>query len=531
MYSYVELACGSVPTHWRGNPWFFRILHYSVILVIAGLLAVFTNGTQVTTFWGITIDAVDGKFPPPVRRYWFVLIFLLSYIAIRFLIYLIGLLRESDGSDWPEIDAAWQTGLDGLEREGLDFQRLPIFLVTGLTLQSERRFFEGCQWQWSVIEPPADRPTPIRFYANREGIFLACSGISASSLQAWNTRSSSSVAPAVAEGNSPASPGLAPGTMRGVPAAAIDHTSTPRGFSAGLGGTLKNIASMVQATLGPRALSGISPTETPSNPDMRAISGAELEVCRSQMAHLAMILRRDRTYCPINGVLQLIPFDWVTRRRQHVTLVRSVRKDYEALSQTLHLQFPVVLGLVGIDELAGYDSYIRRCRDLDPQSLLARAGTSVATGAIFDEATSSYVSQMISNCFRDKAYESFLADLDNRSNSRVYNLVCALDDEVDNLKHLLQALGNPHPQPLSEVRHAGAYLAGLGEVSEHRAFLLGLLAKMLNEQNQVAYTAAELRRDRLMYLMAIILFIASAGVFAGAGYLGWKTYQDQTTQS
>lgn len=317
--------------------------------------------------------------------------------------------------------------------------------------------------------------------------------------------------------------------MRGIPAmaksqlsAAPDPTPLSKG---GFGGTLRNLASLVQSTLGLSALSGLA--NGTKGTELRALSNGELEVSRAQMAYLASILKRDRTYCPLNGVLQLLPFDWVNRRREHSKLTPAVRKDLETLSNTLGMQYPVVLGFTGIDSLSGYDSFIRRCRELDPRSHLSRAGSGVATGATLDDTTANYLSQVTSHCFRDKAYEAFLADLDNKQNARVYNLVCALDDEVDNLKHLLLQIGAPFPHGVSTSRFAGCYLAALGDTADHRAFLQGLLVKMLQEQNEVAYTPSELRRDQWMKRAAIIVFLAAACVFAAATYLGWTLIQNR----
>lgn len=525
MYSYVQLACGAVPGHWRGNPWFYRILHYSLVVAAFVVASVFSH--RMVPPSGL------GNLPSLVKDYWCGFLFLLTYVSIRFVVYLIGLLRESDGSDWPMIDHAWQAGLDGMEREGLDFQRLPVFLVAGTTPESERRFFEGVQCHWQVIEPPLDRPAAMRFYANQDGVFLACSGFSATSMQARMHRGTSVVESPPPQLSVPASTSFG-GTMRGIPAMPPPHSTAPEttpsaSQKSGFGGTLRNLASLVQSTLGLSALSGVR--EGSTGTELRALSNGELEVSRAQMEYLALILKRDRTYCPLNGVLQLLPFDWVNRRREHSKLVRSIRKDLEALSHALSLQYPFVLGFTGIDTLPGYEAFIRRCRELDPHSHLARAGSGVMTGAALNEFSANYLSQVTSHCFRDKAYEAFLVDLDNRQNARLYNLVCALDDEVDNLKHILIQIGAPNPTGTSTARFAGCYLAALGDSTDYQAFLQGLLFKMLQEQNQVAYTPSELRKDRWMKQIAIVIFMISACVFMAAAYMGWILVQNRTQES
>ena len=302
-----------------------------------------------------------------------------------------------------------------------------------------------------------------------------------------------------------------------LPKAAIPSPSTGGGF----GGTLKNIASLVQSTLGLSVASRLNASGQ-SEVDLRPLGNSELDLYRMQMEYLATILKRDRTYCPLNGVLQLIPFSWLNQRRQHSALVRSIKKDFEALSRSLRLQFPVTLAVVGLERVMGYDAFIRRCRELHPQSHLMRAGGGFASGSLLDDVGASYLSQMTSTCFRDKAYETFLTDLDNPLNPRLYHLVCELDDEVDNLKHLLQTIGGPDSHGLDTVRHSGCYVAALGESTDGQAFLQGLLVKLLQEQNQVAYTPSEVRRDRWRYRMAMVLFVAAAGLFVYAGYMGWQ---------
>ncbi|MCA8990797.1 MAG: hypothetical protein KDA88_02405 [Planctomycetaceae bacterium] len=526
IYSYVQLACGSIPRTWRGNPWFFRILHYAFILVVFLLLSIFSERL-------IPSASLDLGYPF-IERIWCGVLFLLIYLALRLFIALIGLLQESDGSEWPKIDDAWRAGLNGLEREGLDFHSLPLFLLMGATHETEQRFAEGCHCHWNVIEPPLEQPAVIRFYANHECLLIACTGISAASQQARrSTSGNGSVATTLPEQQQVAPPNTS-GTMRVTQGPAPSGhangsggaaTKTPVPPSRGFGGTLRDIASMVQSTLGLSAAAKVGTTVS-EHAAVRPLTNADLHLYRLQVQYLAAILKRDRTYCPLNGVLQFIPYSWIVRRQQHSQLVRSVKNDMNSLSEVLGYQFPSTAAIVGLEDVPGYNSFLHRCHRIDTNVHLSRAGSGFPVGGLLDESGAIYVSQLAASCFRDKAYETFIADLDNIENPRVYQFVCELDDQVDNIKHLLQRLGENDPHSPDYSKFCGCYLAAVGDTEDRRAFLHGLLVKLLQEQNYVAYTPRELKRDVSMHRAAIVLFVVAAGLLMLAGYLGWTLWHD-----
>jgi hypothetical protein len=82
---------------------------------------------------------------------------------------------EGDTSLFPDIDFAWQAGLEALAQNGLSIEAIPVFMVLGsVSERQERALLEAAGLKLRVRGVP-EGPAPLHWYANPDAIFVFCS--------------------------------------------------------------------------------------------------------------------------------------------------------------------------------------------------------------------------------------------------------------------------------------------------------------------------------------------------------------------
>jgi hypothetical protein len=106
---------------------------------------------------GIVIALV---FLVPLTFYWMLRLWLVGY-----------------RSRFPDIDEAWNAGLQALARNGISLRAAPVFLILGVpSADLERSIMEACGGEFSVRGVP-EGPAPLHWYANADRIYLVCSEV------------------------------------------------------------------------------------------------------------------------------------------------------------------------------------------------------------------------------------------------------------------------------------------------------------------------------------------------------------------
>ena len=577
--NYVRLICGSVPRGWVGARWFILTLHYLLVATAFCLLAYFSDDLFPTE----TIRSSS----PLIRRFWAAWIFLLVYLAIRLTIWLLGVLRGGNESEWPKIEDAWTEVQGALDRDGLDLATIPLVVVTGLKPDEESGFFAASGIPWKTVAPDPEAPAPMRVYANHDGIFLSCAGVSAMSAQAEEaTRNAGRGASLAATGLSGGGSGggtatMMPGQLAGAVAAPEAPAATPepaaiaaggtvdpatmRAASASAsasataavgdvaangpgsgdtataaslqsnlnsGGTLRSVAGFLQRTLLPGALGaslfGGKSSEAGRATEASVLSGTQRDRYASQMRFVGELLRRERPHCPCNALLEVVPIKWTDYPRQWKSLAKSGRVDREALSETTLLTVPTIVGFSGLETLPSFATVIDRFKPLGAQLLQSRAGVRLPGCNELAEKDARFVARQVVDWFRGWIYNVFAADLAHDRNADVYRFLCELDARRSGLEHLLRSLYPPAKgdEPRSSGRLFGAYAFSSGRTIDTRAFVFGLLSKALQQQNAVLVPDAVIRKDRRMRKVAVALLAASALLLLLGLWIGWETVQE-----
>ena len=138
--------------------------------------------------WPRIISVVALVFLVPLTFYW----------ALRF--WLVGY-----RSRFPDVDHAWNAGLQALARNGISLRDAPVFLILGIpSPELERSLMDACGGEFAVRGAP-EGPAPLHWYASADRIYLVCSEVGWLSRinrevhQAQGARSDAAPAAAIAE--------------------------------------------------------------------------------------------------------------------------------------------------------------------------------------------------------------------------------------------------------------------------------------------------------------------------------------------
>lgn len=532
---------GVVPKSAIGSPVVFRIVHYTFWVIVILVAAWFSPYVRK--------ESQLSHYPQFVARYWFGIVILLSYLLGKAIVYVLGLLRIEDRPEFEDIERCWFAGMEALERERLDFQWIPVFLVNGLTPQQEKSVFKAADISWRIIAPPLeDTAAVLRFYANDEQIFISCTGIGAVNRQLTKpldvstpqTTSMSGQAPSSAPTGTLMSPGAGampppgppPGSPLSTQAAPPPPSSPPVGggtmvapppppgspaANPGIMGTLRSMGAFVaQRTMMPGAMNRLSTAAAKQASNQpTVISPEEIEFGVKRMEYVCDLLIRGRhPYCPINGMIQGAPLAWTGDDRATNELSPVNVHDLRSIHDRLGLQFPVALFLTGLDQMSGLPAFLRRCSELDPRFKASRAGSRFPSGATIDEKNCAWVTERGLSWFRGWVYAVFAKDLKNPENRKLYHLLCELQQRRERLSNLVRlSLSGVSKNPVPRL--CGYYFGATGDASNYQGFVKGLLMRLVSTQGDVAWHPEHIRRDSRARTMAWCLFAASLVLLAG----------------
>lgn len=535
---WTRLLFGMMPRSGFGSTKLFLVLHYCFMGLIAIVLAIFSESIRGYVPF---LDKPFTGLPAWVQRIWCGVAFVIVYCIIRIVLYLLELVGIEDDSEFPDIEDDWHDILAALDRERLPIDDVPLFLVNGFTPEQEQSSFESSSnIDWKVICPPlTQKSAVIRVYANDDAIFLCCSGIGAVNFQQGKVSSEPTSAAAV---NFEASNGVT-GTRR---AGSIDDTAQRARSATGTNPAgvplpatpprapaspppVSSAASAAPAT--PGALGGFFGTIAPGglqrametfaslrSSDVKGfgkkrlarLDEMEMMLGIRRMQFLCTLIKESRRpFCPINGMLQGVPYSWSEDQDYAKSLAPAVREDIIAVHEKLQLQFPVVAVITELDDVAGMREFILRAERLQPGLRLSRAGSSFAAGADVSDKHAAWLIERAMQWFRGWVYSAFSHDIDNRDNQKLFSMLCAINQRqaamVTLLRESMYKAVNPQP------RLQGCYFCATGRASTEQGFIRGVLDKLPESQGEVAWTP-QLRKSQQRSGSLAWGFLAAAGL-------------------
>jgi len=515
---------GVVPKSAVGSPTLYLIVHYSFMLLLAILAAVFSP--QIRSLLGLQENL--EHIPDWLDRIWCGVMFVLIYLMIRVVLYLLQVLGIEDDAEFPDIDEDWQEILTALERERLYIDDLPLFIVNGLTPQQEQSALEtASNIEWRVIAPPLNKSSSvIRAFARDDLILLCCTGVGTTNCQqgkvslqpdasnvsgtmktpassVTGTRKAADLPSGTAPPKSVTGTHTAgaPAAMAEAPAAAAPPRSMGAFFGTMAPGGLKKAMETFSA-INDSSLKGFGKKRlTPISEMERAIG------CR-RMQHLCHLIQNARRpYCGINGLLQAFPFSWATDVDYAKRLAPAIRDDLVTVHEELQLQFPVVAVVTELDSVAGIREFLLRAERLQPGLRLSRAGSRFPAGADVNDQNAQWLIDRAMQWFRGWIYTAFSYDIDSRDNQKLFQMMCEVSQRREGLVTLIRESIYRVVQP--SLRLYGAYFTATGRSTTEQGFIRGVLDRLPEAQSDVAWNPQLVRSRKRSQTIAGFLLVGA----------------------
>ncbi len=484
--------------------WVLRALFLVTFLVLLGFINELADLERVL------------RAPLPIlRKVWLPLLFLLIYVMSWLIWWLWELLTsEKESSEYPDIDEAWDAALVALDQASIDLTQSPLFLILGSPIGTEEALLHAAQLSFEAGRTPRGAEAPLHIYANRDGIYLTCPGASLLGKQsaAGRCRAGGCGCPGTARVTlgrcGPAGPGPDADSTPSLGSrhpAALPPSSTP--FEPGvLGAAPRSRPSVPRPWRSSRlkksrrcraSRAGVGPRcfEIESRSTSRR-AGSSTSAGSSS--------RSRRPYCPINGILFLIPFAATESAEEADEIGRSASMT-EMWSVT-RFRFTVRSFAVIWRPRAspGFRTFLGRFPEEQREKVL---GLDLPLVPVVEEAT---FARMMQDAVRwicqvlipTLVYRLWrLEDPDRQNASEVLHENIQLNQVLTRLQERQDRLFRAPARTFASespdtTLFGGCYLAATGRDASHeQAFVVGVFRRLLENQNYVSWTPEALAED------------------------------------
>ena len=460
------------------------VLVILIVLVVAIGLAVLNDRLGLAPF-------VAAPYAP-LRDLWLPLLFLLICLNA----WLIGSLwrlwrAERDSPEFAEIDRAWREARLAMRRAAVELGELPVFLVLGDPVGGGQALFHASAMPLAVSDVPRRPDAPLHVFATYEAIFVTCPGLSA----LGHVARSRSARPDEA----PAEPDAAP-TRSGPDA-------TPGRDDAG--------------TTPPSSTTGGQPVRRERTLEILLSQTAEVEATTRQLKHLCKLLLRDRQpYCPINGVLLLLPYaatDSESEARQAGT---ACHLDLTIIRDAILVDCPVYAMLCDLETAPHFDRLLEEFSEEQRTQLLGRSFPLVPDLQVSDriklvEAGGDWIGHaflmpLFYRLLRFDATGDAIPD-NIRENARLFRFFAEMHGRARRLGRLLGRLISLDQR--GQIMLGGCFIAGTGrDPRREQGFVGGVLRLLIDGQNFVSWTPEAIRREANYRRMATLGDLGAAAL-------------------
>jgi hypothetical protein len=459
---------------------------------------------------------------PVLREVWLPLLFLLFYV----LFWLGSMLWRAIGmdvgsSDFPDIDQAWDEGLAALAEAGLDPREAPLFLVLGRPAGGERALFGAGNVKLQVKQAPRRDDTPLTVSANQDAVYVTCAG--ASLLGRYAT------------------------LLAGAPDVIRRSTGSPTGATSGSGGAAPPAPAGADAEVEPESPSQAEATavmvaaeedEFPSSLERpRSIllkDVEEVELQGARLRHLCHRIARDRRpYCPVNGILLLIPYACTGGDSEAKEAGSLCQRDLEAVRQAFQVECPIFALVCDLERVPGFDEFLKffpegQRRRLLGQQLPLAPDLDAQSRARMTEKGVQWIGDVLFPRLVYKLWGVDGADLATSSltssaNVKLYEFLSRVRSAQKRLARILNR-GVVMPAPGPPMLGGCGFAATGRDLVREQGFAAGIFRLLIENQNHVAWTEearladADYRRWTTLGYLGLAAFVAAILVL---GYVLW----------
>ncbi|MCA9174964.1 MAG: hypothetical protein KDB14_10830 [Planctomycetales bacterium] len=496
-----------------------------------------------TLFW---MDKNNGPWRHLISTQWVagvaVLAVAIPYVAYRGL----RLWLEGDASPFPEIDYAWQAGVDALRENGIELGATPIYLLLGSSGTEQEAALVSASGRGFRVAGVPEGPAPLHWYANPDAIYLFATEASwISALAALKERRATPTRPgahlpelyqAYVASSSDAPLVAADESLEEESVAASAEPDSPRGTI-----MLDQFMAKEAAKSGGRASAALRAAEAESTQTQSqtrltmageftvpvgdqgpaVISPQEAGQRSQQLEYLCQLLIHAREpVCPINGLVTLLPFALVKGPPTEIEQLQSaVRSDVSVAQKILGLRCPVTCLVAGLEMERGFRELVRRVgREMASAQRFGQK-FDVCQSATSDQMSA--LSAHVCGAFEDWVYTLFREEdaLTRAGNTRLYGLLCKVRCMLKTrlTQILIGGFGHDPERHRTSIAFSGCYFAATGATPDRQAFVRGIFDKLHEEQEMIEWSRDTLvgserfrRASRLGVALSVALALSAA---------------------
>jgi len=453
-------------------------------------------------------------------RHWMTTTRMLIVVTLVFVIplvvyYTLKLWIEGDASPYFDIEFAWKAGMQALSDNGMQIESIPIFLIFGsIDLDREQSIVDATHQGFRVRGVP-EGPAPLHWYANPDAIYIFCSDIGCSSAVAsWLEKQSHLRNP--------------DGDVRAVDDSGQNSSSSDDDMSVQDHAVEDELREVVQS----HATSAIASAKYSDQSIVLAAGESARQLER--LRFLCHLLRRSRRpFCPINGILCLMPFNVLRSSPRAVgEFAKAYRIDLAELQTSLQFRCPTSALVVGLEQEAGFRELVRRYG--------REEATSGVFGKPYDLRNTATADQLdvftdhVVGVFEDSVYTLFRDEsaLARPGNTHLFSLLCKIRFESKSrlMELLVRGFGvesSPVRSAEAGVMFGGCYFAATGMRQDRQAFVQGMFQKLGEEQEYVEWSGRVLRSNRRLSILSFFGFVISIALMASLSSLViWKLLEN-----
>lgn len=383
---------------------------------------------------------------------------------------------------FPDLDAAWDSAVSAAERAGVHLHRLPVFLVVGRPRGGDAAVFDAARAKVTAFAAPGD--PPVRLFATKDAVYVAA-------------------------GENSLLGGLA-----GWAAETADAEETPAEEAAA-----DPTPDQFPSLTAPAETAAPEPVAPPPPAVPLAKDPAQIALLTARFRHLCRLIRATRRpYCPVNGLLVLVPEACTRSPALANQAGYFAAEDLRTAADVLQVRCPVVGVVCDAEQIPGFGEFLARVPPARRKQRLGRklpyvARLSVAerAGLVVDSVrwqTTTLVPRLV--------YRVMPPATDPAANARLFQLAVAVHSRTEALVRLFTRVLAPDQN--EAVLPGGCFFAATGSGPEKQGFLTDVLAQLQDGQNFVAWTAAGRAQERTTTRLTIagygLVVAVTAGVVA-----------------
>jgi hypothetical protein len=511
------------------------------VLVHVIILALILWGLYILNDLPVVQNLLLTKADATIQRIYLPLIFVLIYLLSWLAYFWWKLLNRGDVPEFEDIQNAWREGVKKLNQTGIGLGDAPLYLVVGRPYSGDDSLFLASQAKIEVRAPNMV-DSPIRIFAGRDAIYVTSSGAST-----WGKFA--------------------------------DAMANPENFAA-MGGGAAGVTA-AGATINPAAVLGFVDdrdkeefsyllrlqAERPLTPDEQArlqelgdrinqeskaivrrvsLPADDLAAGPKRLAYLCQLIKQDRRpWCPVNGVLVLVPWAALDSEEVCRESIPILAGDLSAARKAFQLRYPHLVVVCDLEEATGFDEFRRgfpkdalkqrigQRLPLVPDRPPAEVPGVMAQAAdwIRQSVMSVWVMKFLQLAWPPETRKT--TQFVPSYNRRLFQFLQEIYVRGPRLGRLL-ARGlpcDPDARPTADPADAlplcgGCYLAATGRDEKKQAFVPGVFQRMTEAQSSVSWSDGAVVEDRSFRRWAnviffVVLIIAAASAFGL--YRWWMT--------